>query len=442
MSDAREVDRLRARVADLEAQLRQESSAVPVGRTERSPWRAVASAMVIIVACVLAPVSVVAAWVNVGLSDPVAYVETVAPLADNPAVQAALADRVTSAVLAAVDVQGLATDALSAVAEQPNVPPRVAAALPGLAIPLAQGVESFTEDRVDAFVAGPEFAALWRQANEVAHEQVLRLLSGEQGGALSAQADSVTVNLGPIIDEVTRRLVAEGFSLAERIPSIETSFVLVHSESVGVLQRGYSALTTLGLWLPLVVLALVAAGVALARDRRAALLRAALGVTAGMLALGVTLALARGWYMATTPGDMLTPQAAGEVFDIIVRFMRTALRMVAVAGLVLALGAALAGPSRTAVGARRSAEDVLGALRGSAESAGWRTGPLGPWVHAHRRELQGAAAFAGGLAVVFWDRPSTWVVVGITAVVLLLVAVVEFLATPSAVPPLADASAG
>ena len=431
MDDAAELERLRARVAELESQLTEtEPARQPAGPRGRSAWWGVASAFLIVLACVLAPLSVTSVWASMELSDTEQYVETVAPLADDPAVQQALADEVTRVVLENLDVEALTTDALETLATLENVPPRVATALPALAVPISNGIEGFARDQVGNALASPQFAEVWAQVNRVAHEQVVRLLEGEQGGAVSAQGDTITLNLGPIIAQVKDRLVAQGFGLAANIPEVDRSFVLVQSEAIPRAQGFYSTLNTLGAWLPLIALATLAAGVLLARDRRRALLRGALGVTGAMLVLAVGLIIARSLYVDSTPANILTPEAAGTVFDTLVRFLRTALRALAVLGLVVALAAYLSGPSSSAVRSRDVLTRGIGSLRGGAETAGFQTGRVGTWTYRHRQALRIAAAAAGGLFLMFSSRPTGWLVVWTAVVVLLALAVIEFLATP------------
>jgi hypothetical protein len=283
---------------------------------------------------------------------------------------------------------------------------------------------------VDNFMASPQFAALWTQVNRIAHEQVVKLLEGNQGGAVSAQDNTITVNLGPIVAQVKQRLVAQGFTLANNIPAVDTSFVLVQSDAITSAQGFYQLLNTLGLWLPVIALVLLAGGVLLARDRRRALLRGALGLTASMLLLGVGLAIARTWYVETTPADILTGQAAGGVFDTFVRFLRTSLRAVAVLGLAVAVGAFLTGPSSASVRTRESLERGIGSLRGGAERAGWQTGRVGTWTFAHKRALRIGVLVAAGLLLAFWTRPTAWVVVILALLVALCLAVIEFLGRP------------
>src|SRR5512143_1873650 len=102
MSDADEVERLRARVAQLEGQ---QATATPAREEPAGPsaWWAVGSAILLILACVLAPLSVTSVWASNQLSDTDQYVATVAPLADDPAVQSAIADKVTATVLTNLD---------------------------------------------------------------------------------------------------------------------------------------------------------------------------------------------------------------------------------------------------------------------------------------------------------------------------------------------------
>lgn len=433
MSDENEVERLRARVEELESQTSTAEPGHPA-KTPGSPWRGLGAALLITLSCVLAPLAVTSVWADRILSDTDNYVKTVAPLAEDPAVQQALADEVTTTVLEYVNVKEVTTELLDTLAKQDNVPPRLAVVLPGLAAPINNGVENFTQKQVDKFFASPQFATLWTQVNTTAHEQVVKLLEGNQGAAVSAQDNTITINLGPIIAQVKERLVAQGFNLADKIPAVDKQFVLVQSDAITQTQGFYQLLNSLGVWLPVIALVLMGIGVALARDRRRALMRGALGFTAAMLVLAVGLAIARSWYVATTPGNLLTGEAAGGVFDTFVRFLRTALRAVAVLGLVVALGAFLTGPSSASVRTRERLERGIESLRGSAEGAGWQAGRVGTWTYAHKRGLRISVLVFVGLLLAFWTQPTAWVVLGLALLVAVCLAVIEFLGRPPVQP--------
>ena len=128
-------------------------------------------------------------------------------------------------------------------------------------------------------------------------------------------------------------------------------------------------------------------------------------------------------YVETTPAGILTAESAGNVFDTLIRFLRTGLRAVAVLGLLVALAAFLTGPSPAAVSTRSGLARGIGSARGSAESRGWNTGPVGVWVFAHKKVLRIAVFIAAGLTLMFWTRPSAAVV--ITVALLVVVALVR-----------------
>lgn len=435
MTDEDEVRRLRERVAQLELELaagpRPSTPDSPQPRERRVIWRTVASAILITLACLLAPLSATAVWASRQVSDTDQYLKTVAPLADDPSVQTTISDAVSNEILAALDIQGITDEALNAISQQ-GLPPRVAANLQALSGPLVSGVQSFIRDQVANFVASPEFAAVWEQANQTAHSELVNLLEGNQGGALSAQNDTVTLNLAPIIAQVKERLVARGFGVAENIPVVNKSIVLVQSDGVTKAQGIYRLLNTLGVWLPIISLLLFAAGVYVARNHRRALLIGALGFAGSMLALGVGLALGRALYLNALPSEVISRETGGVIFDTIVRYLRYSLRAVGVLALIVAFAAFFTGPSVSAVQTRAGLTRGIGALRGNAESAGLNTGRFGAWTFAHKRMLLIACIIGGALVLTFWSQPTVSVVVVIAVIVLFLIAVIEFLGRPPA----------
>ena len=68
---------------------------VGTGRRRRPGWRGPVATLCIVLGCILAPVSVLAVWTANQVSDTNRYVENVAPLIHEPAVQSALTDKIT-----------------------------------------------------------------------------------------------------------------------------------------------------------------------------------------------------------------------------------------------------------------------------------------------------------------------------------------------------------
>src|SRR4051812_42158444 len=107
-----ELERLRAEVADLRARLGTtdvEPTAVVMSPPPRGPragrWRPFAATALIVVAALLAPLSIVASWAHDEVADTDRYVASVAPLASDPAVQDAVINRITTEIFNRVDVQ-------------------------------------------------------------------------------------------------------------------------------------------------------------------------------------------------------------------------------------------------------------------------------------------------------------------------------------------------
>ena len=269
------------------------------------------------------------------------------------------------------------------------------------------------------------------QANRVAHAELVKALTGEGGGAVTVENDTVSLNLSAFIQTVKQRLVDSGFTLAARIPEVNASFVLFQSADITRARNGFNLLNTLGIWLPIITLVLLVIGVYVARDHRRALIGAAVGVAIGMVVLALGLAVFRSIYLDAVPATVLPHDAAAVLYDTIVRFLRLGLRTILVLSLVVAAGAFLTGQSVTAVRTRQGLTGAIGWLQGSAEQAGWRTGPVGTWVEANKRALRIGAVAAAALTLVFWSRPTGKVVIGLAVALLVALAVIEFLGRPS-----------
>ncbi|MEC3994669.1 hypothetical protein VSR01_14505 [Actinacidiphila sp. DG2A-62] len=389
-------------------------------------WRAPLSALLITLAAVLAPLSAVAVWVSDEMADTHRYVATVAPLARQPDVRAAVTERVTDAITARIDLDAL----LSAAA--PGQRPALKKALGALGGPITGGVRDLVRDAVARFVSSEQFARLWTQLNRHAHAAFTGALTGEGDTAVRVTGDEVVLDLAPVVAQVKRQLVDRGLTVAAHIPETRTDFTLVQSRDVRRVRTGFRALELAGNWLPAITVVLAGAGVLLAARRRRALVTAALAVAAGAAVLAVGLSVFRIVYRDHLPART-DERAAGAVYDQLVRFLRMTVRMVVTLGVVVALGAWLSGHGRRARRVRDVWESSVAAAR---EAAGVTTvGAVGPWVHRHRTALRWAVVVAACLAVLLWSDRTGQVVAWVAVAVVAALAVVEFLDEPGARGP-------
>jgi len=399
-------------------------------------WRTVVATILIILAALLAPLAVVASWADDQVGDTDRYVETIKPLASDPALQKAVADRVANEVVSRLDLAGLTNELADSLSER-GLPPRVAGALGALAVPITEQVRTFVEEQTLKFVSSQAFEDAWIEANRSAHEQMVALLTGEGDGALQVRDGAVQVNLAAVINAVKQRLEDRGLSIVSRLPEINAEFTVFQSADITRAQTAFRLLDNVSTWLPWLAVALFVAGVAVARSRRKALVAGGLAVAFSMLALGLSLNIFREVYLARVPADRLPPDAAASLFDAVVYFIRLSLRAVLVLFLAAAAMAWVTGPGAAPTAVRRGATRGAGVLRHGGESIGLDTGRFGVAVYSYRTQVRVGVLALALLIYVMAAHPTGQFALILLGLTLLALLVVEVLAKPPA--PEADA---
>ena len=402
-------------------------------RRPRAGWRAPVALILIVVGCLLAPISVLAVWTANQVSSTSRYVATVEPLIHDPAVQKALTDKITTEITTNLNVTTYTDQAADQLTSRGL--PRVGALLQSLGPSISSAVTGFIHGQVHKIVTSPQFARVWVQANTAVHEQLVKALSGQGSSSVHVSNGQVVLSLGPFINLVKQDLVARGFTLISRLPAINPTLSLFSAKYLVKAQSGYRLINNLKIVLPILTLLLLALGVYVARGHRRALIGAGLGLAASMLVLGAGLLIFRGVYLNGVPSDVLPADAAAALFDALVRFIKEGLRTILVVGLVVAAGAFLTGPSVTAVGIRKAFSSGLGWVRQSGEHAGVRTGPVGTWTYAHRKGLRIAAVALAALLFVFWGQPTAVVAVVIAILLLVVLGLIELIGSRPAPGP-------
>jgi hypothetical protein len=409
-------------------------------RRKHNGWRAPVSVVLIVIGCILAPLSVVAVWTANQVSNTDRYVANLEPLVHDPAVQRALTDKITLEIDSRLNVKGLTTQAATALSQKGLT--RVGALLNTFSGQIASSVNGFIHTQIAKIVASPQFAAVWVEVNRHAHAQLVKALSGQGNGAITISNGQVVLNLGPIIDQVKTRLATRGLSIVNKIPHINPTFPLFSAKYLVKAQTGYRLLNDLKIVLPILTLVLLGLGVYVARGHRRALIGAGLGFAASMAILGLGLTIFRGIYLGSVPSSVLPADAAAVLYDTLVRFIRDGLRVLLVVGLIVAIGAFFSGPSVTAVRTRGAFEHGFDWIRGRGDRAGVSTGPVGRWTYTHRRALRITAVAIAALVFVFWGQP-TWVTALVIAIVLLVVlGLIELIGRPPAQAQVAEQTGG
>jgi hypothetical protein len=261
--------------------------------------------VLIVVGTVVAPLAAVAVWARDQVLDTSSYVSTVAPLATSKNIQSAVADRVSKAL-----------------ATQP-------------------GVQAAVSRAVQAVLSSPQFTQLWKEANRVAHDQVVALLEGR--GHTRIENGKVVLDLTPVAQRVYTTLHEQDPQRfpAAQLPAGSLTFEIFESSNLHKARRVVHWLDRLAVVLPILALVLLGLAVLVARHRRRALVWAGLGLAIGLGLLLAGLGLARHAYLDAV--DQHVPRGAADDFvEVLLRSLRDEARWGIVAGVVVAVAAGLA----------------------------------------------------------------------------------------------------
>lgn len=413
------------------------AGAAAEGRVQRGRAWSFLSALLIIVALILAPVTIVAGYAKTRLTDTDMFVATLAPLAKDPAVQQVVSDTVVDVVNSTVDIPGTTSMVFDGL-KQLGLPSGAQTALGALEGPAVLGLQSLVSSTVDKLVGSPEFAQLWEQALRASHTQLTATVGGDPDALAQIGSDgTLSLQLRPIVAAVKQRLVDEGVSLAAAIPDVNRSVVIAQSQSFSRLTLLYVLVVAVGTWLPFVSLGLAAAGILAARHRRRALAATSVALAVIMLALGGAIAVGREVSGAVLPQGMVTRGAVLAGYDAIVEAAVNTVIAVGALAVAMALVAWLTGPGRGATGLRATTTGLADRARSRGERTGLTSGRFGLWL-GRRQQLVLVLIAVAGAAVILFVRPlSAGLVIGVGIATLVLVLALEFARRPAPEGPAA-----
>lgn len=293
-----------------------------------------------LLACVLLPLALTAAWTAGVVTDTDRYVETVAPLSADEDVRDAVEERVVRAATERVDLRTAASRLDAGLADL-GVSEELRSWLGPTASDLEQRGAALVAGVVRRVLEQPAFATAWTDANRVAHEELIRSLeSGDTDG------DGVVITLAPIVDSVLADLTDRGVSVSGT-PLGSVSFTLVEPDEVERASRAYRVLDALGTALPVAWVVCLVLALLTAAHRAAALRRLGLGSALGVLVLLGALWLGQRHLVTSAPEiDEAVTHAVSQV-------LLSDLRTAAWIAVAVSLGVAVLGVLLGALGSRR-----------------------------------------------------------------------------------------
>jgi hypothetical protein len=309
------------------------------GRRRAAIWA------LVVVATLIALVSILTTWVNRQMLDNQAWQKAAAQVIQDPAVQSALSVYVVNQLYDNVNV---------AAQLQQQLPPN----LKGLAGPISGALRQPATDAVGVLLARPRFQQLWINANAVAHQKLVNVLENKTGFGVSTGNGVVTVDLGALVEQVGTNLGLPASALA-KIPPDAGVITVMRSNQLSLAQQGVQAVRVLSLWLLVAVLGLYALAIYLARGIRRQTLR---NIGWGFVLVGLVVLVVRrvvGNYVIDGLASPTYRAPTHHVWLIVSSILGQIGGATILYGLVAVAGAVLAGPTSAATAVRSSIAPVL-----------------------------------------------------------------------------------
>ena len=380
-------------------------------RKNRHRVRRISAWVLIVLASLLIPISVISVWAIRTVTNTDQYVATMAPLARNQVI-----------------VDHLATKATDELFSSHIVTDKISAALPKAAKPIVTPIENQVHNYVYGLALkvfeSPKFGQLWDFLNRHTHDAVVDVLTGKQTPATKKfeKAGAIVVNVTPAINNIIDKANAKGITVFNPVKAVLTQgnklgVTVVSKSQVSKFTGLFNLIVKLKWVIPAIALALAALGIGIAVERRKTLLRMAIGVALVTLLLLAGLSLGRITFINQASGHV-NGQVAAAVWDTMLRFLKTDLRWMLLIAALVALGAWLAGPARYAVWIRSTVakggrwvaaqahELTAGAGRAAAGSE--RARRTGGWITEHLNGLRIVGVIVAALFLVFGGNLTGW----------------------------------
>jgi hypothetical protein len=301
----------------------------------------------IAVASLVGLLAVFAVWAKRQLLETETWTETSTELLADEDIEAAVATFTVDTLFTNVPVQEQLQQAL---------PPRAAPA----AGPIAGALRQLANNLALRALQSPRVQELWEDANEEAHRKLLILV--EEGGS-----EDVTLDLGDLVDQLGEQVGVSG--AAERLPPEAAQIVILENDQLVAAQDTVDLLQTLAWVLTALALLLYTLAIYLATGWRRIALR---DVGWAFVVVGIAVLILRG-----LAGDALTNHlattssvepAVSSTWEIGTSLLEDGGGAVVFYGIVILIGAWLAGPVGLGHAARRELAPVLSG-RGTAYGA-------------------------------------------------------------------------
>ncbi len=321
-----------------------------------------------------------------------------------------LAARATDALFSTHAVQNKVTKELP-----PKAKPLVA--------PVVNAVHTYVEGLALKVFSSPKFGQLWDTLNRHSHAAVINILTGKETPAQKKfeKAGAIVLNLTPALNNLIAKANSHGVTLFNPVKTLSNqglSFTIVSKQQVSKFSGVFNLIVKLKWVIPIIALVLAILSVVIAMEHRKTLLRLAIGVALFTLLLLAGLSLGRITFLNQAAGGGFSRDGAAAVWDTVLRFLKTDLRWMLLASVLVALGAWVAGPARYAVWIRSTCAKgghwvgaqahALSSGTGRAAAGSERVRRTGGWIVEHINGMRILGVIVAGLFLVFAGNLTGW----------------------------------
>jgi hypothetical protein len=317
-------------------------AAVPASMSRR---RRIAVWTLVVLASVLAVVSILTTWVNRQMLDETSWRSASADLIQDPQIRSALSAYLVDQLYQNVNVANSLEQRLP-----PDLKP--------IAGPLAGALRGPATNAVNQILVRPRVQQAWIAASALAQEKLVNILENDTGAGISTGEGVVTLDVRELVRDLGIEIGLPQAAL-DRLPPDAGVITIMRSDQLKAAQDGVRAVKVLSVWLGIAVLVMYAVAVYLAKGARRETLR---NVGWALVTVGLVVLVARRWlgtYVTDALADPAYKGSARNAYLIATEILGQIGRAGVVYGSIVVIGAVLAGPTRWATAVRRFISPVL-----------------------------------------------------------------------------------
>ncbi|MCJ7661536.1 MAG: hypothetical protein MUO67_20490 [Anaerolineales bacterium] len=315
------------------------------GKTKGHTGRKLVVTLLVVLGCLILVLASVTFWARYTLLNTNGWVNAVGPIPQDPIVAQNFSAFLAGELFEEVNVDQAMTEML---------PPNFQM----LGAPLSKALQGLVQDTIASLIQSDGFNTVWVGVNRAAHSVIVGVLRGE-GDLVYLQSGQLVIDFSDLITFIQNNFGLERIDLAGEN---DGRIVLLESQQVAYLQEAIHYLDTFGLLLPILSLVVFVSAWFVSLWRRKTLLWIGIAVAITMLLSLIAYEFIQSGIFISI-ADPLARLIGRESWDVVTAGLVTLTIVLLIVGILIAVGAWLAGPNTKAVAFRSWTQERVSDLR-------------------------------------------------------------------------------